>query len=625
MSYTISVPVMNSTLETYGREDVTAELKAIGANRVFLCPSGGFRMLKDYEKQLDSLKTNVEYLKSLGYEVGIWVWAFQYKNGDFCYMKSPTGKVSKTSVCPTDKAYCQRIGDFVEDAAKLGIDLFMFDDDFRYSFIDCGFACCCDNHLRIISDDLGEEVTIETMREHLLHGGKNKYRDAFVKANGKALADFAARMRARLDNVNPSIRMGFCACISSWDMDGIHPDKLAEILAGNTKPFYRMIGAPYWVHDRNWGNRLGDVIELERMEAHRRHNPEIEIFTECDTYPRPRFRTPAAYVEGFDTALRAAGCTDGILKYIIDYSAHPLYETGYIEKHVKNKPLYEEIDNYFSNKKNTGLRVYDIGLRYPEYKITHRFDGSEDVQNVAFSMSARFATGCSLPTKFEGRGCGIAFGADVKAVPEEALSDGLIIDLAASEILQEMGIDTGVRSVSGTFIASQEIYADGNHVGLCGEVCCTETVPDEKAIIESRYVGDGKDSPASFKYENKQGQRFLVLCVDAYDCMNGENFYRQYSKAKQVIDAVPWLSGKPLPAVVTGCPDLYIQVKENNDAYAVGLWNFFPDDLPEPIIELGFEPKDAKAYGCEATIDNKKIKLSRIEPYGFAMLEITKA
>ena len=34
--------------------------------------------------------------------------------------------------------------------------------------------------------------------------------------------------------------------MSSWDIDGTNAYELAKILAGNTKPLVRLIGAPYW-------------------------------------------------------------------------------------------------------------------------------------------------------------------------------------------------------------------------------------------------------------------------------------------------------------------------------------------------------------------------------------------
>ena len=61
---------------------------------------------------------------------------------------------------------------------------------------------------------------------------------------------------------------------------------------------------------------------------------------EGDVYPRPRINCPASYLEGFDTAIRASGCTDGILKYGLDYTANADYETGYARFHERNTPLY---------------------------------------------------------------------------------------------------------------------------------------------------------------------------------------------------------------------------------------------------------------------------------------------
>ena len=52
------------------------------------------------------------------------------------------------------------------------------------------------------------------------------------------------------------------------------------------------------------------------MESAWTKNGEIEIMAEGDVYPRPRTLCPASCLEGFDTAIRASGCTDGVLKYV---------------------------------------------------------------------------------------------------------------------------------------------------------------------------------------------------------------------------------------------------------------------------------------------------------------------
>ena len=622
MKYKISVPVRCAALDNYGAGLFVSQLKEIGASRVFLCPSGDINLWKNHEEEIASLKRNIDIMKSNGFETGVWVWAFQYAGGSFTYMRNPKGVDSKTSVCPTDREYTEMMGGFVEEAAKAGADIFMFDDDYRYSFIDNGFCCCCDNHLKMISSILGEDVSLETMEKHLLYGGKNRYRDAFLEANGKALADFAKEMRRHLDNVNPEIRMGFCTCISSWDIDGIHPDSVASLLAGGTVPFYRLIGAPYWAPEKFWGNRLGDVIELTRLESSRRVNRDIEIFSEGDAYPRPRYKTPSAYVEGFDTALRASGCTDGILKYIIDYSAHPLTETGYLSRHKANIPLYGEIENMFSGKASTGIRIYDKPDKYSSITIPAEIEGDFRIQDLACNCGARMITACSVPTVYEGYGCaGVAFCEDMRAVPDEALSKGIITDIAGCRILMERGIDTGIKDIGETYHVGREKYLkDGNIIGLGAGFTCRKTEISEKAAAESYFIGDSETSVGSFRYENEAGQRFLIFCAEVY--FNNESIYRQYPRAKQLISAVPWLCGAELPAVITGNPDLYVQVRENKDSVAVGLWNFFADDIPEPSVKVLFDASSVRTINCTAEIRGREIRLSRIEPFGFAAFEI---
>ena len=200
-----------------------------------------------------------------------------------------------------------------------------------------------------MSKILGEEVPKDNLGKLIFSGGKNKYRSAFLQANGHYLKEFAKKAREAVDSVNPNIRLGPCACMSVWDFDGVSAAELSRIMAGNTKPFLRLIGAPYWSVNRYWGNRLQDVIELERMEASW-CGEGIDLLAEGDAYPRPRFVCPANVLEGFDMALRASGALTGIHKYTLDYTADPEYENGYNTKHIKNKPLYAQIEKSFAGQ-----------------------------------------------------------------------------------------------------------------------------------------------------------------------------------------------------------------------------------------------------------------------------------
>lgn len=212
---------------------------------------------------------------------------------------------------PADGNFIRFMQEYVKEIAECGADLIMFDDDFRFGHQTGDIACTCEHHMKRIGEILGEDITPEKLREKALTGGGNRYRDAWMRANGESLIAFAKAMREAVDSVNPAVRMGQCSCMSSWGVDGALPEEVARAFAGGTRPFFRLIGAPYWAVDRHFNNsRLQNVIEFERMQKSF-CTSDAEVFAEGDTYPRPRHWCPSSYLELFDIAMRADGKTDG--------------------------------------------------------------------------------------------------------------------------------------------------------------------------------------------------------------------------------------------------------------------------------------------------------------------------
>ena len=169
------------------------------------------------------------------------------------------------------------------------------------------------------------------------------------------MVNFLKALRDAVDKVNPDFRIGVSASRLNYDIDGATIQELATVAAGNTKPFVRLTGAPYWARENN---TLSAVIESNRMQFGWFLDSDIEIITEGDPYPRPRIKLPASYLEVYDQILRASGDNDGIYKYVTAYSQGPGYEDGYINFHKKNKDLYKLIDKLFDGKKAVGLRPY---------------------------------------------------------------------------------------------------------------------------------------------------------------------------------------------------------------------------------------------------------------------------
>lgn len=55
--------------------------------------------------------------------------------------------------------------------AKCGVDLIMFDDDFRFGFRH-GMHCVCENHMSIIRSKLNENISVDEIRKKIFFGGK---------------------------------------------------------------------------------------------------------------------------------------------------------------------------------------------------------------------------------------------------------------------------------------------------------------------------------------------------------------------------------------------------------------------------------------------------------------------
>ena len=209
----------------------------------------------------------------------------------------------------------------------------------------------------------------------------------------------------------------------------------------------------------------------------------------------------------------------------------------------------------------------------------------------------------------------------------EALENGLIIDIAAAEILDARGIDVGIETF-GAQISSGTVLDDGgcerfinnnNHI-------LTDGIPiyDIKLKPNTEVLSDTKTSsgviPMSYRYENSDGNRFLVLNVNTRS--QESNVLKHYARSKQYAENIPWLSGNKLPAYVYGNPALYIIAKKNDNSMAVGLWNFFADTAIDPVVELDRDYSEIEFINCSGRLEGSRVYLSEISPYSFAGFEV---
>ena len=152
MSYHVSVPVINQHVWRQGKEALLEQLRALDAKRVLLAI--GCYDTMEREAILADLKENCAYFHEQGLEVGTWIWAFMFeKPNDFTKMSyvKPTEQTSTCDACPLDESFLRYSGEYLQDLARCGVDLILFDDDLRFGFRpNDSMGCICELHRKRI-------------------------------------------------------------------------------------------------------------------------------------------------------------------------------------------------------------------------------------------------------------------------------------------------------------------------------------------------------------------------------------------------------------------------------------------------------------------------------------------
>ncbi len=640
--YETIVPIYGEFFQRAGRETIVAQLREAGASRVFLAQGAYLMVEEDKRRMLDILRDNINYLQAEGFEVGVWLWSFmEAQPSTFTKIVDSNGDTLESYCCPADPAFVAYATEYLASIAALHPSMILFDDDYRFGHLSGGMACLCEHHMADIQARLGEPVSREELVKKAFTGEGNRYRDAYMASMGDSLRGFAAAVRARVDQVDPDVRVGVCSCITSWDTDGIKMTEIAEILAGNTKPYLRNIGAPYWAAQRAWHHNLATVLEVERLEASWRGDYVGEMVSEGDTFPRPRHVCPAAYLEMFDIAMGTEPNLDGIQKYMLDYVSSAAMETGYLRAHNRERAHREAVRGAFEGKTAVGVRVYEAREKFAAMELDADEPDNEKMQNLLFSKAAAFCVQNSLPTIYEGTDTvGIAFGENAKYLPAEALDNGLILDATAALILARAGVDVGIDMDAPDYRDlplsrlkewKQMCHPLEEHFSVENE----DTRVEPQAVIplplraacrvESTFLPeDGECVPTSYTYENSRGQRFLVLLSDSYDLLPYN--YRSYMRQAQLVRFAAWVK-HPLPAMVTGHPDLYIRCSREGNRLSVLLLNLSIDVVEAPLVELDGKACALRPVVGDASVegDGTTVRLSDIAAFTAAAFEVTLA
>lgn len=619
--YKISVPLMNHTVTPERREKYLDLLKRANCDRVFLA-------FHDYDLyEIDLLAENIRYFREQGFEACVWMGctighggvllngADTLPESGFKPMINVHGVAVGNANCPLDKNFIAHFSDVFAKIAAVKPDLILLDDDFRLSLHNVptsrGFCCACDAHLARISKYCGEDVKREDIMKLAFSGGANKYRDAWLRAQSESLYEAAVAWREAVDAVDPTVPMAYCSVYCHWDVDGVDAEKLTKILAGKgNQALLRTQGAPYWAVIN--GYSLIGMIEISRMFAVFSKYEGIELMSEGDVYPRPRYNIPASVLEIYDGAMRADGAHHGILKYMFDYSASPDFEDGYLMMHERNKPIYDKLGEFFKNGANEGVRI----LLEPHTLRDADLDIATVKEISPMPWASVLLASCSIPTVYEGEGiCTAAFGESAKKLTKSQLEGGSIIDATAAIYLQRAGIDTGIlgegKFFNGALTVIHSLEPEERAVSTKGAGRFLEAEISKKATPVLYATISGERKLLAYTYENENGQKFLVYTFEAASFHKDSGLFRGYAEQLLLQRVIPWLSGKALPIVSSKNPELYTICERAEDgSLSVGLFNCFADSVLYPSFTLDREYKSVECAGCEARLEGNRLVLT---------------
>lgn len=636
----LSIPIINAKSTAETRSVYLSELRRAEADRVFLFAVNPFGDEVLLREEMRVLAENIAYYEAAGLETGVWIGGFghggrlnhekQLAARDYTHLRGlANGGESEDSFCPSDPEYLAMYHDFVRRVALAGAKMIMIDDDLRLSLhgaVEIG--CACDRHMAMFNErasSLGmidHEYTREELAKVLFTGKPLPLRKVWLTLMGDTLRDFAAGLRRVADSVDPAIRLGHCACLPTWDVDGVDSIELARIFAGNTRPFLRLIGAPYWTDIRVFHTTgLGSIIDLERMQLKwcREMAPEMEVFTEGDAYPRPRYNVPALYLEGFHQVAEAEGQSDGILKYMIDYIYNPLYETGYIDRHHRFSSLRGELKKVFAGKQTAGVYIHEVMHKLHDMDCTGLGEG--EIISRFTPASVNFALAAALPVSFvrtEYTETALIFGENAKYMDEKLKKMPMILDASAAQILTERGMDVGLAACEPMEVPVSEFFPKE------AETIPTETggsffriTPAEGAQAVSTF---DNGAPAAYTYENRDGVRFLVYAFSAEGLNCSSALLRSYPRQAQLFRAIAWMQKRSLPAEVRKEQGAYVLCRKSEDEMAVGIWNFGHDIVLPGSVPLDGMYREISGIGdTKAALDgNTALIENMVFPGGFA-------
>ncbi|MBR4653522.1 MAG: hypothetical protein IKO72_09190 [Kiritimatiellae bacterium] len=445
-------PIVPFPYKTIGVEETCRELRRIkadtGIDRFFLGGPGFtdvmFGPVPDdlYAKIGEVVGTVRENLAKDGIEVSWWCSpSIRYFSG-FTPIEDSNGNKSKDNKkCPLDEAFAADYAAKVKTVAKVHPKMICIEDDYTLSWgrgLGVSGACFCKLHLADFAKRYGKALTgpeIEAAFEHRTPENR-AIRQAFADTVRESLVSLARKVRAAVDEVDPSIRI-MLSQPGAITKDGDALEPLVRAFAGGTRPAVRPCGAIYGAET----TPASIPTALSRTLWTLEHLPkDIETFYEADVYPHNRFYSSASQLMSLMAGALMMG-TDDFLFYCLQNLDDPLEDDGYARAFLSLRPRLEAARTFLVEHRArlSGVRiVWDAA---DSYLIRDHGLGHGVQLSCGSYLLSKF--GVPYTTRKDSKSVALLVGEAAETMSDDdiraLLSGGLILDAPAAALLAKRG------------------------------------------------------------------------------------------------------------------------------------------------------------------------------------------
>lgn len=444
-------PVVPVFYRQLGVEVTCEELRRInaatGLGRFFLCgPCFNDVMFGPFPDDLyakigEDVAAVKRGLADTGIEISWWCSPSIRYFSDFPSIEDSAGHKSQDNKkCPLDEAFVADYAAKVQSVAKAHPAMICIEDDFTLSWGRGlnGGACYCRRHLAEFAKRYGKALPAKEIANAFRRRSDENLavRSAFADTVRESLVSLAHKVRAAVDEVDPSIRIMICEA-GGADKDGDAIEAVARAFAGRTRPAVRPRGAIYGAETTpaSIPTALAHAVwTIERLPK------DIETFFEADAYPHNRFYSSASQLLSTMAGATMAG-SDDFLFYCLQYLDDPLEDAGYADAFLALKPRLDAVRRFIAEHEArlSGARIY---WRAEDLSLTRGYGYSHGQQlSSGAYMLSKF--GIPYTTRADGGGPVLLLGEVAETMTDdeirELLSGGILMDAPAAVLLSKRG------------------------------------------------------------------------------------------------------------------------------------------------------------------------------------------